>query len=171
MKDLLRRVRGVVGIGAAWGVFWGALNAAPLLFGDPVTALTHFLLNGAVGAIAGGTFASILSFAERGRSLEELSLKRVALWGAIGGALLAPLQLLLAPTLGAGWPGVIGSLMAIGTVAVARYTSSAALSGGEASILAAAVDEERAALSDGLMSDLESTSRTGTKGERVASSR
>lgn len=47
-------------------------------------------LNGAAaGFLAGAAFAVILSVAERKHTLEDLSLKRVALWGAVGGLLLS----------------------------------------------------------------------------------
>ena len=39
------------------------------------------------GFIVGAAFAAILSMTERHRKLEDLSLRRIALWGAIGGFL------------------------------------------------------------------------------------
>jgi len=39
----------------------------------------------AFGFVMGGAFAGILSLTERHRRLKDLSLRRVALWGALGG--------------------------------------------------------------------------------------
>ena len=41
------------------------------------------------GFLIGAGFASVLAIAARGRTFEELSLPRVALWGATGGVVLA----------------------------------------------------------------------------------
>jgi hypothetical protein len=85
------------------------------------------------GFVAGSSFAVILSLTERRRRLDQLSLKRVALWGGIGGA---ALSLFFAPYfLGAGFPlgllittyfvplgitGLLGAGFASGSVALAR---------------------------------------------------
>jgi hypothetical protein len=47
-----------------------------------------------VGGINGGLFALVLSFAERNRALAELTLLRMAIWGAVG-TMLLPVALLL----------------------------------------------------------------------------
>jgi hypothetical protein len=44
-------------------------------------------IGGFFGFVLGSGFASILSLTERNRTLGELSLPRVGLWGAIGGLL------------------------------------------------------------------------------------
>ena len=81
--------------------------------------------NSVAGFIAGTAFAVILSVAERNHSLEDLSLRRVALWGAGGGLLVSliplavgiPLTYLLGPLIiNAG----IGAGMAGGSVAMAK---------------------------------------------------
>jgi hypothetical protein len=81
--------------------------------------------NAVSGFLAGASFAGILSVAERNHSLEELSLKRVGLWGAIGASVLTllplaygvPIGYLLAPIL---INGGVGAGMAAGSVALAR---------------------------------------------------
>jgi hypothetical protein len=102
------------------GVGLGALTGFELSF------LFRMTLNSAVsGFIAGASFAVILNIAERKHSLEDLSLRRVALWGAAGGLLLSfipaafgiPLSYLLAPVL---INGGIGAGMATGSVILAR---------------------------------------------------
>ena len=125
MNQTLRRIRGLLGTAFLWGAGWGGLTAAgALLGGDWIGALTagtaHFL----VGAVAGGTFAGLLALGERGRSLADLSPVRVAIWGATGGTLLAPLQYLIAPALGVAWPGLVGAGLAVGSLALARRAAS-----------------------------------------------
>jgi hypothetical protein len=100
------------------------------------------------GFVAGSSFAVILSITERRHSLNQLSLKRVALWGGIGGAALV---LLAAPRLiGAGLPldvlvtayliplgltGLLGAGFAAGSVALARTADTDPIEGGEKSLL------------------------------------
>ena len=127
MNKLLRRVRGVLGTAFTWAVAWTGLGAGlGLLAGIPFNFLIPMALNGAAaGFIAGASFAVILSIAERHRTLEDLSLRRVALWGAVGGLLLSfipmafgvPVPYLLGPlVINAG----IGAGMATGSVFMAR---------------------------------------------------
>ena len=84
------------------------------------------------GFLAGASFAVILSVAERHHSLEDLSLRRVALWGAGGGLVLSliplaagiPMAYLLGPlVINAG----IGAGMATGSVILARRAESRSL--------------------------------------------
>ena len=93
----LRRVRGVFVTGILWAFVWGFLGCGvvltqvipqsrppePSLARLILLALTFF---GAWGAVSGSLFAIALAMAERQRRIEDLSMKRVALWGAIGGA-------------------------------------------------------------------------------------
>ena len=127
MNRLLKRIRGIVGTGVTWALAWVGLGAVVgALVGYPVGFLFRIALSNSVsGFLAGSAFAAILSVAERKRTLEGLSLKRVALWGAIGGGLLSflpmaygvPLAYLLGPLL---INGGIGAGMAAGSVALAR---------------------------------------------------
>ena len=125
MNETLRRVRGLLGTALVWGTAWGGLTAAgALLGGDWIGALTSGLAHFVVGAVAGGTFAGLLAIGERGRSLADLSPLRVAIWGATGGTLLAPLQYLIAPALGVAWPGLVGAGLAVGSLALARRAAA-----------------------------------------------
>jgi hypothetical protein len=127
MERFLKRIRGIIGTGVTWALAWVGLGAVVgALVGYPVSFLFRIALSNSVsGFLAGAAFAGILSVAERKRTLESLSLKRVALWGAIGGGLLSfipmaygvPLAYLLGPlVINAG----IGAGMAAGSVAMAR---------------------------------------------------
>jgi len=96
--------------------------------------------NSVAGFIAGTAFAVILSVAERNHSLEDLSLRRVALWGAAGGLLVSliplavgiPLTYLLGPlVINAG----IGAGMAGGSVAMAKRAEARLITGADSALL------------------------------------
>lgn len=101
----LRRIRGAIGMGLTWAFGWAltglvigvASIALPFLpwhlffeiFDAPLPAL-------AVPGFFGGIFYSIvLGIAGRRRRFDELSLPRVAAWGALGGLMLALFPLFL----------------------------------------------------------------------------
>jgi hypothetical protein len=112
-----------------------------LLAGLPLEFLGWGALAGAYRGFAGGAaFAVFISLAERRHSLEDLSLRRVAIWGALGGGLLS---LVSAPTLLTfGRPvglvlvslaanGLIGAGFASGSVALAKRADTDLLEGGD----------------------------------------
>lgn len=98
MTTLLRRLRGLIGVGLSWAILWAAVIFAigtVILIFDPASidageepwrmALT---IVAPVGFVSGVLFGGMLMGAERKKSIRDLSLWRVALWGAIGGAAL-----------------------------------------------------------------------------------
>ena len=89
MKQFLRRLRGIIGTGITWAIGWaGIFGVVGAIFGAySVPRLA--LVGGFTGLIAGGAFAVILSITERRHRLEDLSLWRTALWGGLGGFLVA----------------------------------------------------------------------------------
>ncbi|MCI0434518.1 MAG: hypothetical protein L0271_12890 [Gemmatimonadetes bacterium] len=127
MSHLFRRVRGALGLAATWGLVWGAIFAIlGVIVGivDPgsIDAGEGPIRIAGIGAIfglvSGAVFGVVLSLAERGKSIPELSLKRVALWGALATAvypLLTPVDngmlFFLCP---------IGAALAAGLVAAAK---------------------------------------------------
>jgi hypothetical protein len=135
MGSFLRKLRGIIGTGLTWSIGWAAgWVAVGVGFGVPLGSLLGIAVNGAlIGFIAGGSFATVLSIAERHRTLDQLSLKRVALWGFLGGV---ALPLFFSPRLlGSGLPfrmvlttfvlptavsGLLGAGFAAGSVALAR---------------------------------------------------
>jgi hypothetical protein len=140
MNRFLRRLRGIIGTGLTWAVgFAGVQVVLNLLLGAPVGYIPSLALNGAVGGfLAGGVFAVILSIAERRRALEDLSLRRVALWGGIGAGLLllVPMPFLLSagvpvgPVLvSLGLASLIGAGFASGSVALARREETKLIEG------------------------------------------
>jgi hypothetical protein len=100
MRGFLRRLRGIVGTGLTWAVGWAGLWGAFLLFmagldrlegwGFWYTVRAELGIAGA-GFIAGSAFGVFLSILERHKRLENLSFRRIALWGGICGLALAAL--------------------------------------------------------------------------------
>jgi len=123
----LRRCRGALGISVTWGGVWAAVFAAlGLTVGilspesiDPGEDPLRISLIGAFyGFVSGAVFGGLLSLAEGGKRLLDLSLRRVALCGAVATAvwpLLTPVAnsmlIFLCP---------IGAALAAGSVALAK---------------------------------------------------
>ena len=136
----------MIGTGLIWAIGWAGLTVAlSLLAGTPLQSIGLVALSGAArGFTAGGVFAVILSIAERRHTLEDLSLRRVSLWGGIGGGLLF---LIAVPLLiSAGFPvggvlvplavnSLIGAGFASGSVALARRGDTRLLEGEDDSAL------------------------------------
>ena len=94
----LRRIRGAVGMGltwaAAWAVFGILIGVASILlpglpwdsffevFDAPLPALA------VPGFVGGVLFSIVLGVAGRRRKFDELSVRRFAAWGAVGGVML-----------------------------------------------------------------------------------
>lgn len=139
MTDLLRKLRGALGIGVTWGVSWALLGALlGILVGivrpsdiDPGEGpATIARVLGFVGLISGIGFATLLSLTESRKSIRELSLVRAALWGFLGAAAIPALTGADA-SMGL-ISGGLGALFAAGSIATARHR---VLSQGEAAKL------------------------------------
>jgi hypothetical protein len=142
---MLRKVRGLLGVGLTWGTLWGAIMATigfitMAVDPDSIDPGEHPLIIGAIvgmlGFVSGVSFGAILTLAEKRRTLRELSPWRAALWGALGAValpLLTPmsntLALIVAP---------LGAAFASASVAIARR---AALRQGDQQRLLAVDDE------------------------------
>lgn len=134
MNRLFRKVRGIVRTAATWAIGWSGIGTImAILFGVDLGFLVRIAVGNAVaGGIVGGTFALIVSIAERRKTLKELSLKRIALWGGIGGIALtsiplgfgAPIAILLRPMV---INGLLGAGFAAGSVAIAKRSVDADL--------------------------------------------
>ena len=132
MRAFLRKCRGILGVAVTWGAMWAVVFALiAFVIGlidpdsvDPGESGLRIARIGAVfGAVSGISFGIILSVAERRKTLRELSLARVALWGAVATAvypLLTPLPngnvIIMSP---------IGAALAAGLVAVAKKSALA----------------------------------------------
>ena len=147
MKRWLRRLRGALGIGAIWGLVGTALGTigglvGSVLFGVPfLGAFVAFgLSSGLVGFLVGSGFAGLLTMIEGRRTLDALSARRVAGWGAIAGGAMAmtwavislgplvgtaaqPLSRFILNVVGTGvLYGGVSAGLAAGTLALARPT-------------------------------------------------
>lgn len=154
LRKWLRKIRGIVGMGALWGAI-GMVSGAVVgglesLFSRmPVLAsmLGPAIELGVLGLLAGSGFAVVFTALEGRRTLSELSLFRAALWGGIAGAALPATFLLIQ----GGWAGLIASVsdprhsfllasvlsgiipgaLASGTLFLARRSSGTLPTGGE----------------------------------------
>jgi hypothetical protein len=125
--NVMRRIRGGVGIGLSWAFAWFAAGMILLLIVGPGAADVPFPLGfGFLGFLAGVTFSGILGITERRRRFEQMSIGRFALWGGIGGVLFS---LLFVPFAGLGLGGLAllgpifglsGAACAAGSLAIAR---------------------------------------------------
>jgi hypothetical protein len=97
MNPLLRKLRGVIGTGLAWGTAWATIMAfAGVVVGvlrpeeiDPGEGpIVVGTIMGMVGFISGVAFGALLSFAERRKTILELSPGRAAMWGILASAVL-----------------------------------------------------------------------------------
>jgi len=130
MTDLVRRLRGALGIGVTWGVLWAAIG---LVLGFVVGLVRPDQIEpgegpgriavvlGLVGFLSGLGFAALLALAERRRTIHELALGRVALWGLLGAATI-PMLTGADPTVGL-ITGSLGALFATASVATARLNA------------------------------------------------
>jgi hypothetical protein len=137
ITGFLQRIRGVIGSAIIWAVLWipvgfvfGLYRFGNLGRGDVLGGLVPFLaysmmVFGIWGAITGAIFGLALLAFERGRSIGELSRRRVFLWGAL--ASVAFPGVLVLPTLTDGL--VLASLLD-----VAVPLSIAAILGGGSAI-------------------------------------
>ena len=84
----LRRIRDAILLGLAWALVWApvAVLIGTLII-DPDNSMDEMWV--AVGAypafLSAVIFSAVLAIAERGRRLDELSLARAGLWGALAG--------------------------------------------------------------------------------------
>ncbi len=136
MKKWLKRIRGALGLGLTWAVAWAGGGAIlGLMFGGGLgTLITGSLAFGLMGFLSGGAFSVVLGLAGGRRTFDQMSLRRFAAWGAVGGLPAGVLLSgLLAPGAGATLAGVlfamtpllvasmlVGAASAAGSLALAR---------------------------------------------------
>lgn len=94
MRKWLARIRGAVLMALTWAVIWAPFGPLAGMILDPDGTMDEpWVAVGALpGFFCGLLFSIVLGIAERRRSLHELSLARVAIWGAAGGLFLMVLN-------------------------------------------------------------------------------
>ncbi len=119
MGNVLRRVRGAIGMGITWAAAWSVVGGVPRwVFGIP-SELPFPILFGGLGFVAGVTFSGLLMLTEGRRRFDQMSLPRFSGWGALGGLLMAALFVR-----GAGY-GLMETVAISGTFVVASAASAA----------------------------------------------
>jgi hypothetical protein len=127
LRDLLRKLRGALGLGLASGIVWGAIFAMiaaiagiidPTAIDPGEDPLRIAAIGAFYGLVSGAIFGAILSLAERGKRIEELSIGRASLWGIVATAVYPlvtvvndDMVFLLCP---------LGAALAAGSVAIAK---------------------------------------------------
>lgn len=136
MRDIVRRLRGALGMGIIWaiggalvgGLIEGILNILP--GSDMWLGVDMWPAALAIPAfLAGVAFSVVLILAEGRRGFDELRLPRVALWGALGGVLLGGVVGL--PLVGLAVLALTSAASAAGTLALARRGAPRELISGE----------------------------------------
>jgi hypothetical protein len=89
MRTWLRRIRGAVLMGLTWAVVWVPVGLLISMIVDPAGSMDEpWILVGAYpGFLSAVVFSMVIWIAERRRRFDELSLTRVAAWGAVAGLL------------------------------------------------------------------------------------
>lgn len=96
MNKWMRRIRGAIGMGLTWATAWfGAGMILLFIVGFGAADVPFPLFFGLLGFLAGVTFAAILGLVEGRRRFDQMSLPRFAVWGGVGGVLLAAVMALM----------------------------------------------------------------------------
>ena len=120
MKKWMSGIRGSILMIVLWVVGWGLGFGGIMELVDPDGKIQDVwpTLLAIPGLIAGVIFSALLAVAERDRSYDEVSLLRLALWGAVTGVVIG---LLTIPAevgdVSPGAAGMIGIATALGLVA------------------------------------------------------
>lgn len=93
MKKWVKRVGGAFGMALTWAVGWAVVGAligmiSGFLEIPEEAGLDPWMALATPGFVGGVIFSVVLWIAEGGRRFEELSLLRIAAWGAVAGLIL-----------------------------------------------------------------------------------
>jgi FtsH-binding integral membrane protein len=135
MGKWMRRIRGAIGMGLTWAAAWAAVGSVPRWVFGFNTDVPFPLVFGVLGFIGGVIFSGLLMLTEGRRGFDQMSLPRVAAWGAVGGVLLSAIftraaslgfgdVLAIAPTF-----AVASAICASGSLALARRAGMRELPG------------------------------------------
>jgi len=113
-------------MGFTWAVAWSAVGSVPHWVFGVNTDAPFPLIFGVLGFFAGVTFSALIVLTEGRRRFDQISLRRFAGWGAMGGLLLSAL---FAKAASLGWGDLLAiaptfalasAVCASGSLAVAR---------------------------------------------------
>jgi hypothetical protein len=132
MKKWLRRIGGAVGMGLTWALVWAPVAVLIGLFVDPDASMDEMwpAIGAYPGFLGGVVFSTVLAIAARRRRLDELSLSRVAAWGAAAGLLVGVLPFTI------GEPATERPLWLLAAVVIGTITLLSAVSAGGSLALA-----------------------------------
>lgn len=124
MKRWLRRIRAAIGMGLTWAVVWApvAIVVGTRII-DPDDSMDEmwWMVGAMPGFLSGVMFSVVLGTVAHRRRLDELSIPRVAGWGALAGLMIGVLPNVLGDTGGGPW-------MLQATVLIASFTLLSAAS-------------------------------------------
>ena len=142
MNLCFRRIFAVVLVALAWAVVWSPVGVLTGIIVDPGGSMDEMWV--AIGAypgfLCGAVFSAAVGIAEGRRRLDELTLSRVAAWGAVSGLLVGVLPFVLG-TVNTAIPlwlwgvvtigplAILGAASGIGTALLARMTKKRPLHG------------------------------------------
>jgi hypothetical protein len=137
MKQLLRRIRGAIGMGLTWAAAWFAAGALLARVPGFYSDLPFALLFAPLGFVTGIIFSGVLVGIESRRGFDRTSLSRFAGLGAASGLLLSGIFVVGATLRGGSWVGeflvfgpglaTAGAVCAAGSLALARRAERRAL--------------------------------------------
>lgn len=124
MRSLATRARGVALISLLWAPLWALMFGALLLALERVVGPSNepsllFMMwtIGQVGLISGVLFGVLLAFGENGKAVEQISLLRATLWGALSAAVF---PVMTGRANQVFWTCTFGVIVAVAMVASAR---------------------------------------------------
>ncbi len=120
MKKWMSGIRGAILIIVLWVIGWGLGFGGIMELVDPDGKIQDVwpMVFAIPGLIGGVLFAMLLAIVERGRSFDEVSLVRFALWGAVTGIVIGVLTIpAKVGDVSPGAMGMIGIATALGVVA------------------------------------------------------
>ncbi len=124
MRKWLRRIRAAVTTGLLWAVPWAVVAVLIGMVVDPDESMDEmwFLIGAYPGFLGGVLFSIVLAVAERRRSLNEMSVRRFAAWGAVAGLVIGVLPFML------GTPSADIDVARLATVVIGSFTLMSAAS-------------------------------------------
>jgi hypothetical protein len=149
MKKWLRRLRGAIGMGLTWAIAWFGAGVILLLVVGADAADVPFPIGFALfGFLAGATFSGVLAIVEGRRRLDQMSLPRFAVWGAVGGLLLSGI-FVVAADVGGDVILVLGPVFALSSAASAAGSLALARLAEDRESLDAGADVAEEGLTEG----------------------